>query len=219
MGGAPRPQQAPPVIRQHAPAPAASDRRQTGGAQDGANGAAPSEAGLGRARARTRAGRSLPPSLPAPPRRTDPLAADRAAPDAHGRPATPTARVYAGGARRRRQMAGCHQTGRGQRGTAEWPPLPPPPPPPPESAQGPFLPPPEGACRGRTVLCYEGQAPSPVVHPGHPAPPALSLPKVRALTALPYPLRVLGTVPMCEGTSSGLHLDAGAAALGSPECC
>ena len=90
------------------------------------------------------------------------------------------------------------------------------PPPPPESAQGPSLPPPEGAPRGRTVLCCEGQAPSPVVHPGHPASPALSLPRVRAPAAPPYPPRVLVTVPTCEGTSSGLRLDAGAAACGGP---
>ena len=87
---------------------------------------------------------------------------------------------------------------------------------PPESAQGPSLPPPEGAPRGRTVLCCEGQAPSPVVHPGHPASPALSLPRVRAPAAPPYPPRVLVTVPMCEGTSSGLRLDAGASACGGP---
>ena len=87
---------------------------------------------------------------------------------------------------------------------------------PPESAQGPSLPPPEGAPRGRTVLCCEGQAPSPVVHPGHPASPALSLPRVRAPAAPPYPPRVLVAVPMCEGTSSGLRLDAGDAACGGP---
>ena len=86
----------------------------------------------------------------------------------------------------------------------------------PESAQGPSLPPPEGAPRGRTVLCCEGQAPSPVVHPGHPASPALSLPRVRAPAAPPYPPRVLVAVPMCEGTSSGLRLDAGDAACGGP---
>ena len=85
-----------------------------------------------------------------------------------------------------------------------------------ESAQGPSLPPPEGAPRGRTVLCCEGQAPSPVVHPGHPASPALSLPRVRAPAAPPYPPRVLVAVPMCEGTSSGLRLDAGGAACGGP---
>ena len=35
-------------------------------------------------------GRGGPPPLPSPPRRIDPLAADRAAPDARGHPATPT---------------------------------------------------------------------------------------------------------------------------------
>ena len=59
----------------------AAGRRQTGGAQDGANDAAPSEAGLGRTGARTRAG-----GFPPPPRRTDPFAADWTAPDARGRP-------------------------------------------------------------------------------------------------------------------------------------
>ena len=65
-GGALRPRQAPPVNRPHAPALPATDRRRTSGAQDGANGAAPSEAGLGKAGAGTRARRSLPPSLPPP---------------------------------------------------------------------------------------------------------------------------------------------------------
>ena len=119
-GGAPRPRQAPRVNRLHAPAPPATDRRRTGGAQDGANGAAPSEAGLGKAGARTRARRPLPPSPP--PRRTDPLAADRAAPDAHGRPETPTARVYPRGARRRQRMADRHPTGRGGGGWRSPPP-------------------------------------------------------------------------------------------------
>ena len=66
-GGAPRPRQAPPVNRLHTPALPATGRRRTGGAQDGANGAARSEAGLGKAGARTRARRSLPPSLHPPP--------------------------------------------------------------------------------------------------------------------------------------------------------
>ena len=60
--------------------------------QEGANRAPHSEAGLGEAGARIRARRSLPPQPP-PPRHTDSLLADRAAPDAHGRPATPTAGV------------------------------------------------------------------------------------------------------------------------------
>ena len=63
--GAPRLRQAPPVNRPHAPALPAADQRRTGGAQDGANGAAPSEAGLGKAGARARAG-GFPP-LPPPP--------------------------------------------------------------------------------------------------------------------------------------------------------
>ena len=71
-------------------------------------------------------GRGGSPPPPAPARRTDPLAADQAAPDARGRPATPTARVYPGGARRRQRMAGRRPTGRGGR-----PPHPPPRPPPP----------------------------------------------------------------------------------------
>ena len=52
--------------RPHTPALPATDRQQIGGAQDSANGAAHSEAGLGKAGARTRARRSLPPSLPPP---------------------------------------------------------------------------------------------------------------------------------------------------------
>ena len=128
--GAPRPRQAPQVNRPHAPALPAADRRRTGGTQDGANGAAPSEAGLGKAGARTRAGWFPPPPLP--PRRTDPLVADRAAPDARGRPATPTARVYPGGARRRQRMAGRRLTGRGGRGGGGAAPPPPPPAPPPQ---------------------------------------------------------------------------------------
>ena len=55
-------------------------------------------------------------SLPPPPRRTEPLAADRTAPDARGRPATPTARVYPGGARRRQQMTTDAQRGGGAGG-------------------------------------------------------------------------------------------------------
>ena len=64
-GGARRTRQAPPVNCLHAPALPATDRRRTSGTQDGANGAAPSEAGLGKAGARTRARRSLP--SPPPP--------------------------------------------------------------------------------------------------------------------------------------------------------
>ena len=65
--GAPRPRQAPPVNRRHAPALPAADRRRTGGTQDGANGAAPSEAGLGKTGARTRVGGFPPPFPPRPP--------------------------------------------------------------------------------------------------------------------------------------------------------
>ena len=104
----------------------AAGRRRTGGAQDGTNGAALSEAGPGKTGARTRAG-GFPPPPPPPPRRTDPLAADRTAPNARGRPATPTARVYPGGARRRQRMAGRRPTGRG--GGGGGPPTPPPAPP------------------------------------------------------------------------------------------
>ena len=52
--GAPRPRQAPPVNRPHAPALPAADRRGTGGAQDG----------VGKAEVRTRAGGFPPPALP-----------------------------------------------------------------------------------------------------------------------------------------------------------
>ena len=58
------------------------------------------------------------------------------------------------------------------------PPLPPPTSPPylpRESAQGPPLPPPEGTPPGRTVLCCEGQALSPVGPPSRPGSPTLSL--------------------------------------------
>ena len=70
-------------------------------------------------------GRGCSPPLP-PPGRTDPLAADRTAPHARGRPATPTARVYPGAARQRQQMAGRRPTDRGGGGGAP-PPRPPPP--------------------------------------------------------------------------------------------
>ena len=52
---------------------------------------------------------------PPPSRHTDPAAADRAAPGAHGRPSTPTARVYPRGARQRQRVTGTgargHPTG------------------------------------------------------------------------------------------------------------
>ena len=65
--GPPRPRQVPPVNRPHTAALPAADRRRTGGAQDGANGAAPSEVGLGKAGARTRARGFPPPPSPPPP--------------------------------------------------------------------------------------------------------------------------------------------------------
>ena len=76
------------------------------------------------------------PPLPPPPRRTDPLAADPAAPDACGRPATPTTGVYPGGARRRQRMAGRRLTGRGDGGRRGGPPNPPLLPPPSLRATG-----------------------------------------------------------------------------------
>ena len=79
----------------------------------------------------TNQGGGGPPPLPSPPRRTDPLAAHRAAPDARGRPATPTARVYPRGARRKQRMAGGRPTGRGGGGRWGGPPIPPPRSPPP----------------------------------------------------------------------------------------
>ena len=154
--GLPRPRQAPPVNRPHAPAPPAADRQQTGGAQDGANGAAPSEAGLGKAGARTRAG-GLPP-LPPPPaalthwRPTGPRLSPRPPGNPHG---TSIPRK----ARRRHRMAGRRPMGRGGGGRRSGPPSPPfrsPPqleghrsdPPPPRS-RGDATPPPEGtATRG-----------------------------------------------------------------------
>ena len=66
-GRAPRPRQAPPLNRPHASALPVTDRQRTGGAQDGANGAAPAEDGLAKAGARTKARRSLLPSPPPPP--------------------------------------------------------------------------------------------------------------------------------------------------------
>ena len=64
--GALRPQQAPLVNRPHAPALPAANRRRTGGAQDGANEAAPSEAGLVRPGREPGWGGSRP-ALPSPP--------------------------------------------------------------------------------------------------------------------------------------------------------
>ena len=74
-------------------------------------------------------GEEITPPLPTPPRRTDPLAAHRAAPDAHGCPATPTAQVYSRGARQIQRMAGRHPTWQGGGEQQSAPPSPPPPPP------------------------------------------------------------------------------------------
>ena len=124
--------------------PAASGQR-TGDAQDGANG----EGKTGKTGARTRAEGFPPP----PPRRTDPLAADRTAPDARGRPASPRARVYPGGACRGQRKAGRRPTGRG--GGGATPPLHPPQlgshrsgPPPPRSRGDAPPPPQKGPRRG-----------------------------------------------------------------------
>ena len=155
--GAPRPRQAPPVNRPHAPALPAAGRRRTGGAQDGASGAAPSEAGLGNTGLQTRAGGV--PSPSPPPHRTDPLAANRAAPDARGRPATPTAGVYPKGGTLETTDGRPTPNGAGEGGRWGGPPPPPPcsPPqleghrsgPPPLRSRGGAPPPPEGtATRG-----------------------------------------------------------------------
>ena len=97
---------------------------------------------------------SAPP--PPPPRRTGPSAADRTAFDACGRPATPTARVYPGGARRRQRMAGQRPTGRGGGGVA-------PPPPPP--------------ARSPPQLGSHGSGPLPPRSPGDAPPPAQKGPR------------------------------------------
>ena len=204
--GAPRPRQAPPVNRPHAPALPAADRRRTGGAQDGANGATPSEAGLGKAGARTRAGRFPPP--PSPHRRTDPLAADRAAPDAHGRPATPTARVYPRGARRRQRITGQRPTGRGGGGRRSSPPTPPRSPaqleghrsdplPPPNRGDAP--PPPEGtATRGGGGVRLD-------LHTARPSAPSRLLPRGSQLTGKPTPERRRGARNKPWGRRTSAH--------------
>ena len=112
-------------------------------------------------------GGSPPPPPPLPPR-TGPSAADRTAPDARGRPATFTARVYPGGACRRQQKAGGRPTGRGMGGRPPRPPPPPLPPPvwepqerppaPPESRGRP--PPQKGPRRGGMRLDLHSARPS-----------------------------------------------------------
>ena len=104
-----------------------------------------------------------------------PLAADRAAPDARGRPATPTARVYPGGARRRQRMAGRRPTGRG--GGPPTHPLPAPPPqlgnhrsdPPPPRSRGGAPPPPEGTATRGGGGCGWTRTPRAPVPPAAPA--------------------------------------------------
>ena len=129
----------------------AAGRRRTGGAQDGANGAAPFRGRSGKAGGANQGGGVAPPSPP--PRRTDPLAADRTAPNARGRPATPTAQVYPAGARRRPRMAGRRPTGLGGGGAA--PPHPPPCSPPQLGSHG-SDPPPPLEPRGRRPLPQKG---------------------------------------------------------------
>ena len=99
--GAPRPRQAP---ARPAPCRPLADRRRPGRRKrSGPISGRPGEDGG------ANQGGGFPPPLPPPPpppRRTGTSAADRTAPDARGRPATSTARVYPGGARRRQRMAG-----------------------------------------------------------------------------------------------------------------
>ena len=123
-----------------------------------------------------------PPPL-SPPRHTDPLAADRAALDAHGRPATPTARVYPRGARRKQKMTGAGGTGHpmGQGGGEQQsrPSSPPSPRSPPglQAAGAPALRPPraEGTCplpqKGQRRQGGEAAGPARRA-PRRPPPPA-----------------------------------------------
>ena len=108
------------------PALPTADRQRTGGTQEGANEAAHSEAGLGRAGERTGARRSLPP----PPAT---LTGTRPAPTAARQPRLHcTERVYPRGARRRRTVTGTgatgHPTGKGAGEQRRGPPSPPSPP-------------------------------------------------------------------------------------------
>ena len=118
-------------------------------------------------------GGGVPPPSP-PPRRTDPLAADRTAPDACGRPATPTARAYPGGARWGQQKGGRRPTrtppSLGATGAALGPP----------GAEG-TPPPPEGtAMRGgggmRLDLLLRGSRPQ-----GEPTPACWSNARTRTV--------------------------------------
>ena len=127
------PHQAPPLYDPHYPALPATDRQRNGGSQEGANGAARTEAGPGKAGARTRARRSLPP-VPPPPsatlthwRPTGP----RPTPSASGNPHSMS--IPQGGALETKDdRGGGHGPPNGARGrgAVERPPLPPPPAPP-----------------------------------------------------------------------------------------
>ena len=178
--------------RPHAPTLPAADRRRTGTAQDGANGAAPSAAGLGKAGSRTRAG-GLPPPPP-PPCRTDPLAADRQPP-------------------RHEYTLGGHAGDNGWQANTRWdegvgggsaaPPPPPPPAPPtkfeghrsdppPPWSRGDAPPPPEGtATRGGGMRLD--------LHTARPSAPSRLLPRGSRLTGEPTPVRRSGarTKPGC----------------------
>ena len=101
--GAPRPRQAPARPARCRPT---ADRQRPGQRKRSRPIQRPA-----RGRRRREPGWGGSPPSPPPPRCTDPLAADRTAPDARGCPATPTARVYPGGARRRQRMAGQRPTG------------------------------------------------------------------------------------------------------------
>ena len=114
--------------RPHAPALPAANRRRTSGAQDGANGAAPSEAGLGKAGAQTRAGGfpPLPPPAALPHwRPTGPRPTPAAALQPPRHEYTPGGRAGDNG-----WQADARQGGGAEGGGAAYPPPPPPAPPP-----------------------------------------------------------------------------------------
>ena len=132
--------------------PAALRRRRgpqrNGGTQECADEAARLGAHLGKAGEQTVARRPL------PPRHADPPAANRAAPGAHDRPATPAEPVYPWGVRRRRRGTGTGATGQppgqvsGEQRRGPPSPLPPTPPPRP-AGHGGAGPPPHPRPRGR----------------------------------------------------------------------
>ena len=129
--------QAPPEERPLTPALPAANRRLCAGAV-GRNGtAAPRNAQTKRPALVPTLGRrgDRPWRGDPPPCHTNPPAADRAAPGAHGPPATPAERVYPGGVHQRRRGTGTGATGHPPRvggwGTAARPPFPIPPHPPP----------------------------------------------------------------------------------------